>query len=472
METITMSRLKLLSVVALATALTACNDDDDDNTVTPAPEPTPVVGQGQLRVTHASPDAPTVNVYVNGSVALSAVDYKQSSGYITLDEGDIDVEVKGILPDGSELSVIGPVSITIAADKRTDVVAWDNLLDGDAVNIKAAVLNNDIVDITQVQASVLHAAPQVADVDIYVTTPDGALMSATPIDAGFGDFAGPLDLMADTEYRVRITPDGSDTVVYDSGTVSFTAGTEVMLVAVENTTGIGDNPVNLLAVNSTGAAEVFDSNTGAEIRVVHNVADAPAVDILVNGAEALNAVSYKASSMYGDVAAPAGTYDITVAADADNTIAPINAPVTVEQGKSYTIVAVGGLNSVTDETIEPLITVDNRRSVATQASLRVIHGSYAVAESIPVDVYLTPTADITGATPAITGLAYGSATDELPVGQGDYYVTVTAAGDASTVALATGPLTLNAGTNYTVIARDPDMSEMGAPLILATILAE
>ena len=104
--------------------------------------------------------------------------------------------------------------------------------------------------------------------------------------------------------------------------------------------------------------------------------------------------------------------------------------------------------------------------------MRVVHGSYAVAESIPVDVYLTATADISGATPAITGLAYGEATSQLQVPAGDYYVTVTVAGDASTVAFAAGPLTLNADSNYTVIARDPGMMEVGSPLILATILGE
>jgi hypothetical protein len=34
----------------------------------------------QLRITHASPDAPKVNVYIDGQLALGDVDYKQSSG--------------------------------------------------------------------------------------------------------------------------------------------------------------------------------------------------------------------------------------------------------------------------------------------------------------------------------------------------------------------------------------------------------
>jgi hypothetical protein len=466
-----MKLTKILVTAGLAMGIAACGSDNNNSTAaTPTPAPVVELGMGELRVTHASPDAPKVNVYVDGELALPDVDYKDSSGNLELTEGTISVEVRGLLPDGSELSVIGPVDIEINANVRTEVVAWDNLLVGGDVNIKAAVINNDIVDISQVQVSVLHAAPQVNDVDVYVTAPGDALSSVDPIDAGFGDFAGPLELMADTDYQVRITPDGSDTVVYDSGTLSFAAGTELMLVAVENTLMIGSNPVNLLAVTATGASEVLSTGTGAQVRVVHNSADTPAVDILVNGGLALDAVPFPAASLHADIEAPAGTYTVVVAADADNTIAPISEELTLEAGSSYTVVAVGGLNGVTDETLEAVLTVDQRRSIATEASLRVIHGSYAVAETIPVDVYLSADSDITDATAAIENLAYREATAQIPVASGDYYVTVTAAGDKSVFAFAAGPLSLEAGTHYTVIARDPTAMEVGAPLILSTIL--
>ena len=334
------------------------------------------------------------------------------------------------------------------------------------------MISTFITTVSGTQITVMHGAPDVADVDIYLTAPSDPLTSVTPIDAAFGDVAGPVSLAAGTEYRVRITPDGSDTVVYDSGTVTFNEGDDLLIAAVENTTGIGDNPVNLLAINATGRAELFDASTGAEVRVVHNSADTPEVDILVNGAEVLDAVPFPVNSNYSDIAALAGTYNIVVAADADNSIAPINVDVPLETAMSYTAIAIGGLNSVTDNTLELLLTTDDRRDLATAAKLRVVHGSYAVAESIPVDVYLTATDDISSATPAITSLAYGQFTDEIQVAPGMYFVTVTVAGDASTVAFAAGPLDLQAAVNYTVIARDPSAMETGSPLILATILTD
>jgi hypothetical protein len=65
---------RLLSAAVLAASalvLGGCDDDD------PA--------RLDLRVIHASPDAPRVNVRVNDNEVLSAVDYKEGSGFIPVD---------------------------------------------------------------------------------------------------------------------------------------------------------------------------------------------------------------------------------------------------------------------------------------------------------------------------------------------------------------------------------------------------
>ena len=52
--------------------LTGCGgSSSNDNTVT---------SQGSIRVLHASPDAPPVNVKLDGNVSISDLDYAQSSG--------------------------------------------------------------------------------------------------------------------------------------------------------------------------------------------------------------------------------------------------------------------------------------------------------------------------------------------------------------------------------------------------------
>ena len=466
-----MSPLSKVMAVIVLPVLVACSDSDNNNFSLDGTQE-----KAELRVTHASADAPAVNVYVDGNAVLEGVAFKQSSGLLEIAEpGTIEVEVRGILPDGSEVTVIGPVDLTLEGGERTDVVAIGNLFDGQgAISVAPKVLDPvEIEDsVSDVRVSVLHAAPDAGAVDIYVTAPDDDLAGNAPISAAFNDAVGPVALAADTPYQIRITPQSSSEVVFDSGTLTFPAGTELVLVAVENTYKVGGkSPVTLVAAGPQGATEVVDVNMGAAVRVVHNSADTPAVDVLVNGTEAINALTFPNATKYSELEAPAGTYNVVVAADENNSIAPIDEDLTLEATKSYTVIAVG---SLVDSSLAPIVTEDDRRNIATAAIVEVIHGSYQVAGQIPVDVYLTSDGVIADATPAISDLSYQERTGQLAVTPGDYWITVTVAGDKSTVAFDTGgPLGLEAGVNYTVIARDPSVQEgAGSPLINVTLLTD
>src|SRR5690554_5753041 len=103
-----MKAIKHLALASVLPALFACSDSSDRTVSTPPapqPEPPPALEPAQLRVTHASPDAPDVNVYVNGDLALEAVPFRASSGLLTIaDPGALEVEVRALLPDASEVS--------------------------------------------------------------------------------------------------------------------------------------------------------------------------------------------------------------------------------------------------------------------------------------------------------------------------------------------------------------------------------
>ena len=152
-------------------------------------------------------------------------------------------------------------------------------------------------------------------------------------------------------------------------------------------------------------------------------------------------------------------------------VADIDVDLTLKAAESYTVIAAG---SLADSSLAPILTEDDRRSIATAAVVEVIHGSYLVARDIPVDVYLTSDSVIAGKTPAVSGLSYQESTGQLSLTPGNYWITVTVAGDPSVVAYQTaGDLTLEAGVNYTVIARDPSIQEgVGQPLIKATLLTD
>ena len=455
-----MSKLMKLTALFIFPLLAACGSNNNNDSNEPA--------AAQLRITHASADAPAVNVYVDGEIFLEKVDFAQTSGLIPIPgNSTLEVEVRGILPDQSEVTVIGPVDLTFAAGERTDVLAINNL-----ANIEPKLLNPVAIEagITDVRVTVLHAAPEVGTVDVYVTAPDDDLANNTPVATlSFGEAAGPVAIAADTQYQVRITPTGTLDVVYDSGEASFPGGTELVLAAVENTFKLRPSPVTLLAIGSDSASQIPDIATGAAVRVVHNSADTPAVDILVNGSIAIADLTFPNATQYDQLEAPAGTYTVAVAAAADPSIQPIVEEVTLVQTDSYTVIAAG---SLANDALKAIITQDVRRNIATAAIVRVVHGAYAAVD-IPVDVYLTSDGVISDAAPVISNLAYGEATAQLQATPSNYWVTVTAAGDKSVVAYDSGgTLALDGDVNYTVIARDPGEGQAGMPLIDVTILTD
>ena len=74
--------MQLTNLLALALTVgvagTACSDDDTT-------EPTPVTAN--VRVVHASPDAPNVDVLVDNVVVLTNVPYEAASAYLAVPAG-------------------------------------------------------------------------------------------------------------------------------------------------------------------------------------------------------------------------------------------------------------------------------------------------------------------------------------------------------------------------------------------------
>lgn len=430
--------------------LAACSDSDSLPT-TDGPGLNPNPDYFRVQVLHASPDAPAVNVSL-GSNTLEGVDYKEASVAIPVNVGTYTVQVDGILPDG-DVTVIGPVDVAFAADTLYSIIAI-----GDVASIEPLILDqpDTAVAAGETRVRVVHAAPMAPQVDVYLTAVGADLSASAPVGTfSFGEDLGPVDVAADT-YQIRVTvANDPNTVVFDSGEVALPAGANLLVTAVENTT-TGSSPISLVALAGQSQAEIFDVSTPTNVRVVHASPDAPAVDVLVNDAEAVGDLAYPNFTGYLEPAP--GDYNIKVTPANNAGVIVIDADVTLDAGVKYTVLAVGELAS-----IEPLIAVDDPRPVATESKLRVIHASPAAGN---VDIYLTvPGADISAIDASLSDVPFKENTGFLSIPEGDYEVTVTATG---TKTPAIGPVAVNLsnGSVYTVIARDPIPSEVGPPLIL------
>lgn len=180
----------------------------------------------------------------------------------------------------------------------------------------------------------------------------------------------------------------------------------------------------------------------ALIRVVHGSPDAPAVDVLFNGAVVLTNVPYLGASEYLTV--PAGPANLQVRVTGTDVVA-IEANADLAADTAYSVIAVNPVAS-----IEPLVLVDNiEPPAAGQTRVRLIHGAPSAPD---VDIYVTG-ADDPLTTPLLTGVPYLAVADDLTAAAGTYRVRIAPEGTQD-VALDTGGLDLASGVAYTAIAVD------------------
>ena len=208
-----------LALTLLATlAVSACNNDDD---VT-APATT-----AELRVVHASPDAPNVDVLVDNTAALTNVAYKAASTYLQVPSGSRNLKVRAT---GTTTVVIDQTA-TLNQGSAYTVIAT-----GRVASIAPLVLTDDQTSPAagNVRLRLVHASPEAGNVDIYVNAPTADITTATPTlaNVAFRVASNYLEVPAGT-YRVRITPAGTKTVAIDVNNVALTAGQVRTAVAVD-----------------------------------------------------------------------------------------------------------------------------------------------------------------------------------------------------------------------------------------------
>lgn len=423
-----MKTFSLISAVLLAsTLLVGCSDDDDS----------PAVPKSSLRALHLSPDAPAVDVAVNDSVVLQDVTYRQASGFVPVNAGSLGLDVLVANTDTVALAA----DLDLTRDTKYTVIAANNVATIEALVVE----DNDVPAEGFAQLRVVHGASAAPAVDVFVSAPDADFTGLTPTleDVAFKAISAELEVAAG-DYRVRVTAANSSDVIYDSGSLALAAGVEYIAVASEVAEGI--SPIGLtILTDLSDTPVVLVDDARARIRVVHGSADAPAVDVLVDDTEVLDAVTFGNASDYLELLG--GNYNIDVAAD-DSGAVVIDANLDLTSRSDYTVIALNTLAQIEALVLED----DNSAPAAGNIKLRLVH---AAVNAGLVDIYITaPGADISALEPNISDFAFKDDSGYLEVAAGDYQVRITLA-DTKTVAIDTGALSLAAGVVRTAIALDP-----------------
>lgn len=380
----------------------------------------PAVDQGttQVRVGHLSPDAPAVDVWVNGNRTLQNVSYKTISAYLSLPAGQYRIQVS---PAGATTPIVIDATVTFDANKAYTVVATGLI---GANDLKPLVLVDDLVtDAQKAKLRFVHTSPDAPAVDIAVKNGPVLFSNVKFREAGAYLSVGPS--LYDIEVRLAGTT-----------TVAFTVPKVVLAAAVNYSVfAIGQAGKSTLA-----ALPVVDAGTlpqNAQVRVAHLSPDAPAVDVWLNGHRILLNVPFKTISDYLDL--PAGQYRIQVSPAGATTPIVIDATLMIEANKAYTVAATGLLGT---NDLKPLVLADDRNADNKKAKVRFIHTS---PDAPAVDIA------VKGGPVLFSNVKFREAGNYLSVNPASYDLEVRLAG-TNTVALSVNGVALSAGTNYSVFA--------------------
>lgn len=277
-------------------------------------------GSSSVRVWHNSPDAPAVDVLVNGNRVLSNVPYEARSEYLQLPAGTYQVQVNVA---GTSTSVFEGAVTTQPGESYTAIAQGSVTGKGEAFRVQ---ILKDATSGSLVR--VLHASPNVPAVSVFVNGQRavarlGALKATgyLALDPGTYDVAVALagQPLSKAVLKTKLT-------VADK--TRYTALARGLLK------GKGAQKLELAAQRDITSAPAGQS----ALRVWHLSPDAPRVDIWVNGKKAVSRLAYKRATPY--LTLSPGTYDVEVRVAGTKT-AVFKGKITTAAGKAYSATALG-----------------------------------------------------------------------------------------------------------------------------------
>ncbi len=197
---------KLVALLFISSIiLVSCTDDEESNSTAP------VLEKANVKVVHASPDAPGVDLFIDNNVAGTNLTFPNNTGYLQVDEGTRNVKVN---VTGTQTTVID-ADLNLEGTKNYSVFAVDQV-----TNLSPLVLVDDLTAPAMGNAHVrfIHLSPNAPPVDI--TTTDGIVVFGNYAFKDYSEFtpipAGSYDL------QVRLA--GTDTVVLELNGISVSDG--------------------------------------------------------------------------------------------------------------------------------------------------------------------------------------------------------------------------------------------------------
>ncbi len=388
-------------------------------------------GEGRLVVRHTA-FAPSVDVIANETLALFEGVTNPNEGQLDVAAGTYGVTLNAA---GTDTVAFDAGDLEIPAGKSTIVYAIGDL-GGGSFGLLVQSISLPIAPVPNSYLTVAHGIPEVT-VDVYVNG-DKAIPNFAP-----NTVTDPIGLPSGMiEVDIYLAGEGPEVAASPvlSGEIYMPPGGNVSAVA--HLTDTGGLALSAF-LNDTSQLAPNDARL-----VVRHLANAPAVDIIAN--ESLTLFAGVTNPNEGQIDVAAGTYGVTINAAGTDTVAFNAGDLTLPEGKSTIVYAVGDLAGGSFGLLVQSIDIPtpDAYGIAT-----VVHG----VPGLSVDVYLN--GNLT-----IPAFAPDTVLGPITLPATDYEIAIYPAGtDPLTAAPAIeGATTLPAGANASIVAH---LDGMGTPTL-------
>lgn len=210
-------------------------------------------GNAKVRVVHASPDAPAVDVYVNGNKVLTNVPFFTASDYLDLPAGAYDIKVT---PTGDpNTAVIDAKGVTVDGGKAYTIAAT-----GKVAELKPTIFVDDLAAPASGKAKVrvYHLSPDAPAVDVAVK--GGPVLVSNLAFPNASDY---LEVAAGS-YDLEVRPTGTTTVALPLNGVAVESGKIYSAFANGLLTGTPALKVDLAVTTPAASAPTTLPTTSGE----------------------------------------------------------------------------------------------------------------------------------------------------------------------------------------------------------------
>ena len=272
-------------------------------------------GAAKARFVNIAPGAPTLDIYVNGQLAVAELAPGAASPYINLPAGDASMAANS----AGASSPLYEQTATLSAGTATAFVA-SSVADSGFIQ---AGENLGALGMGKGRLLILYALTDGPAVDIVARENAQRLGESFEPGMALGEYV--LDA---TVIDLALLPAGGE---LETSLFDFSVGVAAGLSQIAIIHGSAGNPQLLL----TRAAVAGDDNAGLA-RFVHALPGATPMDLTIDGALTIPGLAYARPSEH--IALPAGAYEIGLSIGGAEIVSQ---SIEVEAGRAQTVVAMG-----------------------------------------------------------------------------------------------------------------------------------